>query len=138
MVVGFVIHKDENDDRYGCGVQGPCETYLVKNLETLDIPSLGKVYLVGYVSNLGGTINYVALHQPVDSGTVPVLGENKYQNYTVDFSLPSKTGGRFTLRIFTNTEQNQNSKWTGMSYEEFYNSDSAQKGIKIFKSLSYQ
>lgn len=137
--VGFVIHKDDNNDRVSCGVQSSCNTEDIKNLEILNIPTLGKVYLVSYIEDEGpgGQFNNIALHQPLDSGTTPVLGKNTHSNYWIDFSLPSKIGGRFILDVSTNTAENQNSKWTGMSYEQFYNSDSAQKAIQILKSLSY-
>lgn len=135
--VGFVVYTDDNSDQGGCGIQGPCEIQDVKNLEMLNISTLGQVYLVSYISNYGGLFNNIALHKPVDSRTIPVLGENKHSDYSVDFSLPSKTGGRFKLDVFTNTAENQNSKWTGMSYEQFYNSDSVKKAILILKSLSY-
>lgn len=137
LLVSYTIHQDDNIDQYGCGVQSPCDSQDIKSLKTLNISTLGSVYLVSYISHLGGDINHIALHKPVDSRTIPILGENKHSDYEIDFSLPSKTGGRFTLRAWTNTANNQNSKWTGMTYEKFINSDSAQKAILILKSLNY-
>lgn len=133
--VGYVVSSDESKDRYGCGIQNCAPN--VKNLETLNIPTLGQVYLVAYTTDYAGQYNHIALHKPSDAGTIPILGENKHSGYDISFSLPSKTGGRFIIDVFTNTEDNQSSKWYGMSYEEFYNSDSVQKAIKILKSLSY-
>lgn len=137
--VNYAIYNDNNEDQTSCGQQSPCETQDVKTLETLDIPTLGQVYVVSYIvyNVVEHQDNYrIALHKPVNSRTIPILGKNTHPDYWIDFSLPSKTGGRFTLDVFTDT-WNKNSKWTKMTYEQFYNSSSTQKAIKILKSLTY-
>lgn len=127
LIVRYVIHKDENNDRISCGTQSSCDNQNVQSLDTLNVGSLGQVLLIKQDKE-------VNLHKPLDSGTTPVVGANKHSNYMIDFSLPSTTGGRFALFV---TMPNPNTKFDKLTSEQFYSSDSVKQAIQILQSLHY-
>lgn len=99
----------------------------------------GEIYLVkefqpnkGYASD-----NYVFLHKPLSQETTPILGDNKHSNFDIDFSLPSKTGGRYGLFITNCIANDCIAKFNNMTSEQFYNEPSVKQAIQILKSLSY-
>jgi hypothetical protein len=86
----YTVISDESNDRAGCGTQSVCAIQHVDAIETLNVNGLEDVLLVKSGKS-------VALHKPIDSGTIPVVGENKHSNYMISFTLPTKAGGRFSL-----------------------------------------
>lgn len=129
--VRYVVHKDENDDRIGCGRQSLCWSDGVMDLEKLNIQNLGQIFLVKLDDKK------IALHQPLSQETIPVVGENKHSNFGIDFSLPSKTGGRYGLFITTSFAGREPAQFQNISAEQFYNLKSVKQGVLILKSLSY-
>ncbi len=127
LIVRYVIHNDENNDRISCGTQSTCDKQNVRSIDMLNVGSLGGVLLVKQDKEIN-------LHKPLDNGTTPTVGANKHSNYMIDFSLPSKTGGRFALFV---TTPNPDSKFNALTGEQFYNLDSVKQAILMLKSLSY-
>lgn len=135
----YVMYDDENDDKTSCGGQSYCYGNNVTGLDKLDISNLGQVYLVKENrKNLPISTPFeVHLHKPIGQDTVPVLGMNKHSNFDISFSMPSKLGGRYSLRLTEEMDAHGNTKFDKMTEEQFFNLDSVKKGILILKSLSY-
>jgi len=123
----YAIISDKNNDRAECGIQSVCMSQHVDAIETINVNSLGDVLLVKSGKS-------VILHKPIDSGTIPVVGENTHSNYMINFTLPTKTGGRFSLFLEPFYSPKLRDELTD---EQYYKLDSVQQGIQILKSLQY-
>ncbi|MBI2037218.1 MAG: hypothetical protein HYT14_02560 [Candidatus Liptonbacteria bacterium] len=128
--VRYVEHKDENSDRISCGTQSACWSDNILSLEKLNIQNLGQVYLVKLDKQ-------VSLHKPLSEETTPKVGENKHSNFGIDFSLPSKTGGRYNLFITTSFAGYEPPQLQNITPAQFYNLRSVRQGILILKSVNY-
>lgn len=128
--VRYVIHRDDNIDKISCGQQSYCEGQNVLEMEKLNIPNFGQVELVKLERE-------VRLHKPISAATTPIVGENKHDDFMIDFNLPSKTGGRYSLFITTTTAGYEPTWLKDITTEQFYNVESVKEGIEILKSLSY-
>jgi hypothetical protein len=131
--VRYVIDKEENSDRAACGQQAPCLPQTILGVDSFNVPNLGNVYLVKLD-------NEVFLHDPVDSQTVPIVGQDQHPGFAIDFSLPSRSGGRYALFVttFWGGKVPPQSPWfANMTSDQFYDLQSVREGIMILKSLSY-
>lgn len=129
--VRYVVHQDKNTDRIGCGKQSVCWSDNVLDLEELNLKNLGHVYLVKLDKQ-------VALHIPLSTETTPKVGENKHSDFGIDFSLPSKTGGRYDLFITTSSAGYEPPQLQNITSADFYNLKSVRQGILILKSLNFE
>lgn len=128
--VRYVIHRDDNSDKISCGQQSYCDGQNILEMEKLNIPNFGQVELVKLERE-------VRLHKPISAATTPIVGENKHDDFMIDFNLPSKTGGRYSLFITTTSAGYEPTWLKDITTEQFYNLESVREGILILKSLSY-
>lgn len=135
VAVRYVMYSDTTDDKQTCGTQSPCYPLIIQELEKLNIPPLGEIFMV----KTGQAIN---LFKPADKSTIPAIGSNLYitdnsnPNHKVGYvpflSLPTKTGGRYSLYISP-----PSFSLTDLTTEQFYNQQSVKQAILILKSLKY-
>lgn len=139
ILVSYVIFSDENNDRLGCGAQGECYADNVIGLENLDVKNFGQVLLIKEDNkNKPYTPPFqVYLHKPLSQQTTPVIGENKYKDHMIFFSLPSKLGGRYALFLAADIASDGTTKFDNLTQEQFFNLDSVKKAILAIKSVSY-
>lgn len=128
--VRYVIHQDANKDRIGCGQQSSCDIQNVLGIEDLNVANFGQVQLVKLDRE-------VRLHKPISAATTPIVGENKHDDFMIDFNLPSKTGGRYGFFITTTSAGSEPAWLKDITTEQFYNLESVKEGILVLKSLSY-
>lgn len=137
---GLSVVYDEHspNDRLDCGVQAICNDDIVVGLEKINISNLGEVYLVK--NKLNEKTRSISLHQPISKETTPVIGDNKHSRFNIDYSLPSKIGGRYKLFVTHCFDKNcsaKDLKFYEATIDQFYNFDSVKKAVEILKSLSY-
>jgi hypothetical protein len=129
LLVRYVLIGEAKDDRAECGTQSVCGMQQVDEIETVSVNGLEDILLVKRGK-------FVDLHKPLNSGTIPVVGENKHPNYDISFSLPAKTGGRFSLSLTPFDSMNPKLR-DELTNEQYYNQDSVKQGLQILKSLEY-
>lgn len=131
-----------DQDKIGCGVQATCPLSTVRSIDKLDVANLGEVMLIKTDDDtlrldapdyLAGTAPRVYLHKPLSDDTTPVVGINQFDNYIIDFSLPSKDDD-YRFRLYVTDGQSIKDRST----EEFFKKASVKQGIDILKSLRYE
>lgn len=121
----FVIHNDKNDDKIGCGIQAVCLPQDIQSIETIQTKE-GPLLLIKTKEKT------VHLHKPLSEATNPKLGINKFSDYMIDFSLPSRLGGRYAVFIPQDTDN------TLGETAEYYKSGFPKIGLEILRSITFE
>lgn len=137
------------DDKLACGdlnVARNCEIEFVYSVQPIVIPGLGSAYLVEHgkrfdenqpqSDNSYSPPSYreAVLHKPLSNDTIPKVGETKYPDYNIFYTLPyNKPYGRLSLKASF-----PNNLLSNLDDKDFWNDDIVKQAVAILETASFE
>jgi len=125
-------------DSVSCGTQSACLTQNILSINPLSIPGYGEVSFLTTAPDDADSCYGAYLDLPTGPSTTPKIGDNSYPNHFIQFSLPSKLGGRFSLFITNSRAGNTTFSCKNLTQKQFFANQSVEQAELILKSISYQ
>lgn len=112
-------------------------TQRVLSVTPLSVPNYGEVKLLTTAPDQVNPCYGVYLDKPSAASTTPATGNNSFSDHSILFSLPSKSGGRFTLWVTNSRAGATTFDCGGLTQQQFFGLQSVQQAELILKSISY-